>query len=261
MSDRKDVASKALMLMDLTTLNDDDTPEKVTALCESAKSVLGNTAAVCIYPMFIPLAKAQLRAQGTPDVMVATVVNFPQGGEDIDRVVAETQSAILAGADEVDVVFPYRALMAGDERIGFELIRKCKAVCGDKVLKVIIESGELKTPKLIAKASKIAINAGADFIKTSTGKVAINATPQAAEIMLGVIKELGVEKRVGFKAAGGVRSLSDANIYLELATKIIGPEWADKAHFRFGASGLLNDLLAVLDHDLVTPHSANESHY
>ena len=138
-----------------------------------------------MYPRFVPVARKTLKEIGAVDIKIATVTNFPHGNDDIGIAVAETKAAVAYGADEVDVVFPYRALMAGNAEIGFELVKACKAACGDDVmLKVIIESGELKTPELIRAASEIAIAAGADFIKTSTGKVAVNATPEAATIML-----------------------------------------------------------------------------
>ncbi|WP_413112951.1 deoxyribose-phosphate aldolase [Thaumasiovibrio sp. DFM-14] len=246
MSELKVAALRALKLMDLTTLNDDDTDQKVIELCHSAKSPVGNTAAICIYPRFIPIAKKTLREQGTPDVKIATVTNFPHGNDDIEIAVAETKAAVAYGADEVDVVFPYRALIAGNENVGFELVKQCKQACGEITLKVIIETGELKEEALIRKASEISINAGADFIKTSTGKVPVNATPESAEIMLNVIKEMGVAERVGFKPAGGVRTAEDASEYLAMADRILGAEWADAAHYRFGASSLLANLLHTL---------------
>ncbi|MGF1681053.1 deoxyribose-phosphate aldolase [Photobacterium minamisatsumaniensis] len=246
MSDLKAAALRALQLMDLTTLNDDDTDAKVIELCKNAKTAVGNTAAVCIYPRFVPVAKKQLREQGTPEVRIATVTNFPHGNDDIEIAVAETKAAVAYGADEVDVVFPYRALMAGNEEVGFELVKQCKAACGDILLKVIIETGELKTEALIKKASELSIKAGADFIKTSTGKVPVNATPEFAEIMLNVIKEMDVAKTVGFKPAGGVRTAEDAQQYLDMANRILGAEWADNMHYRFGASSLLANLLHTL---------------
>ncbi|MFD2179841.1 deoxyribose-phosphate aldolase [Veronia pacifica] len=246
MSDLKAAALQALKLMDLTTLNDNDTDEKVIDLCKAAKTAVGNTAAICIYPRFIPVAKKQLKEQGTPEIRVATVTNFPHGNDDIDIAVAETRAAIAYGADEVDVVFPYRTLISGDEKAGVELVKQCKAACGDKLLKVIIETGELKTPALIKRASELSIEAGADFIKTSTGKVAVNATPEAAEIMLTVIKDMKVAERVGFKPAGGVRTAEDAKAYLAMAKNILGENWADSSHYRFGASSLLANLLHTL---------------
>ncbi|WKE64932.1 deoxyribose-phosphate aldolase [Gallaecimonas kandeliae] len=245
MIDIKNAAQQALGLMDLTTLNDNDTDAKVVALCHDAVTPVGNTAAICIYPRFIPAARKALRELGVEGkVKIATVTNFPLGGDDIEVAVAETRAAVAYGADEVDVVFPYRALMAGNEEVGFELVKACKAACGDVLLKVIIESGELKEPALIRKASDLSIAAGADFIKTSTGKVAVNATLEASEIMLTAIKDSG--KDIGFKPAGGVRNATDAAQYLELAERIMGQGWLSPAHFRFGASSLLGNLLNTL---------------
>ncbi len=236
---------RALTLMDLTTLNEDDTDAKVIALCQQAKTIFGNTAAICIFPRFIPVARKTLHAQGTPEIRIATVTNFPHGNDDIEIAVAETRAAIAYGADEVDVVFPYRALMKGNEEIGFELVRACKDVCETSMvtLKVIIESGELQSEDLIRRASSIAINAGADFIKTSTGKVKVNATPESARTMLEVIREMDVQESVGFKAAGGVRTAEDAAYYLAMADEIMGPNWVSVDRYRFGASSLLGSLL------------------
>ncbi|MGL4734987.1 MAG: deoxyribose-phosphate aldolase [Enterovibrio sp.] len=248
MNQTNQAALRALHLMDLTTLNDDDTDEKVVNLCQRAKTAVGNTAAICIYPRFIPIAKKTLRNQGTPQIKIATVTNFPHGNDDIEIAVAETKAAIAYGADEVDVVFPYRALMRGDEACGMELVRRCKEACGAQVLlKVIIETGELKSAELITRASQIAIEAGADFIKTSTGKVPVNATLGSARIMLGVIKQMNVAEKVGFKPAGGVKTAQDAAQYLALAEEILGAQWIDSRHFRFGASSLLDNLLFALD--------------
>jgi deoxyribose-phosphate aldolase len=258
MSDLKAAALRALKLMDLTTLNDDDTDQKVIELCHNAKTVVGNTAAVCIYPRFIPIAKKTLREQGSPEVRIATVTNFPHGNDDIDIAVAETKAAIAYGADEVDVVFPYRTLIAGDETTGYELVKQCKQACGDILLKVIIETGELQQEALIKRASEIAINAGANFIKTSTGKVPVNATPEAAEIMLKVIRDMGVAERVGFKPAGGVKTAEDAAQYLAMADDILGSDWADNMHYRFGASSLLTNLLNTLE---VSDEKVNASAY
>ncbi|MGB1974057.1 MAG: deoxyribose-phosphate aldolase [Vibrio toranzoniae] len=258
MSDLKAAALRALKLMDLTTLNDDDTTEKVVALCHDAKTAVGNTAAICIYPRFIPAAKKALREQGTPEVRIATVTNFPHGNDDIEIAVAETKAAVAYGADEVDVVFPYRALIAGNEEVGFELVKQCKVACGDITLKVIIETGELKEEALIKKASQICIEAGADFIKTSTGKVPVNATPEFARMMLEVIRDMGVAKTVGFKPAGGVRTAEDAALYLAMADELLGAEWADNMHYRFGASSLLTNLLNTLE---VTDETADPAAY
>ena len=245
MTDLQKTAKEAIALMDLTTLNDDDTDAKVIDLCHQAHSLAGDTAAVCIYPRFIPVARKTLKAQGTAHIKIATVTNFPYGGDDIAIALAETKAAVAYGADEVDVVFPYKALMEDNETVGYELVKACKEACGDILLKVIIESGELHTSELIRKASEIAIDAGADFIKTSTGKVPVNATLEAARIMLSVIKEKN--PNIGFKAAGGVKDAQTAKAYLDLAREILGDDWVNVDHFRFGASSLLNNLLAELD--------------
>ncbi|WP_263081462.1 deoxyribose-phosphate aldolase [Endozoicomonas sp. Mp262] len=236
----------ALQLMDLTSLNEDDTPETIIALCKQAKTEAGHPAAVCVYPQFVPVAKKTLAELGLNDMTVATVTNFPDGKEDVSQAVAETRSAVAAGADEVDVVFPYRALVAGNDSIGGELVRCCKEACGDKaLLKVIIETGELKDTQLIRKASDICINAGADFIKTSTGKVKQNATLESARIMLEAIRDSG-KTDVGFKPAGGIRTAEEATAHLELAEEILGEDWIDRSHYRFGASSLLGNLLVTL---------------
>lgn len=244
----KQTAQLALSLMDLTTLNENDTDEKVISLCQQGATPFGTPAAVCVYPRFIPIARKTLKAQGSTAVKIATVTNFPHGNDDIEIAVAETKAAVAYGADEVDVVFPYRALIAGNDQIGFELVQACNAVCASAnvLLKVIIETGELKTEALIRQASEIAIRAGADFIKTSTGKVSVNATLESARIMLETIRDLGVAERVGFKAAGGVKTAEEARQYLALTQQILGEEWISPAHFRFGASSLLANLLAVL---------------
>ncbi|MGB0893893.1 MAG: deoxyribose-phosphate aldolase [Parashewanella sp.] len=246
MTDLNKAAKRGINLMDLTTLNDDDTDQKVIDLCHKALTPAGNTAAICIYPRFIPIARKTLKQLGAESVQIATVTNFPHGNDDIDIAVTETRAAIAYGADEVDVVFPYRALMAGNEQVGFELVKACKQACGDKVLlKVIIESGVLSDPALIRKASELSIDAGADFIKTSTGKVAVNATLEAAEIMMTVIKEKNT--KVGFKPAGGVRDAEATAEFLGLAERLLGADWATPRTFRFGASSLLNSLLHTLD--------------
>lgn len=240
-------AQLALSLMDLTSLNTDDTDSVIEKLCEQANSPAGAPAAVCVYPQFIKTARAKLNALGLENVKVATVTNFPDGSDDLNRAVSETKAAVADGADEVDVVFPYQAFMAGNKEIGHEIVAQCKAACGTSAkLKVIIESGELKDEALIREASDICIAAGADFIKTSTGKVPVNATPESARNMLTAIKESG--KDVGFKAAGGVRTAEEADHYLSIAADLFGADWINTDHFRFGASSLLGNLLKTLGH-------------
>ncbi|OOH89679.1 deoxyribose-phosphate aldolase [Pasteurellaceae bacterium 15-036681] len=254
----KQIAQQALSLMDLTTLNDNDTDEKVISLCQQAKTEFGSPAAICIYPRFIPIARKTLKQLGLEKIKIATVTNFPHGNDDIEIALAETKAAIAYGADEVDVVFPYRALIAGNTQIGFELVQQCKQLCSAQnvLLKVIIETGELKTEQLIRQASEISIQAGADFIKTSTGKVPVNATLESARIMLETIRDLNVADSVGFKAAGGVKTSEEAQQYLQLAKDILGTDWVNSAHFRFGASSLLANLLATLNDTQVNHHTS-----
>ncbi|QOR37190.1 deoxyribose-phosphate aldolase [Billgrantia diversa] len=245
MTELQRAARQALTLMDLTSLNDDDSDAGIRELCARANTPVGHPAAVCIYPAFIDTAREALAEQGLDgQVKVATVTNFPHGEANIERAAAETRAAIAAGADEVDVVFPYRALMAGDADVGRKLVEACKRECGNAVLKVILETGELKQAGLIDRAGMLAIDGGADFLKTSTGKVQVNATLDAAKILLTAIKASG--RDVGFKAAGGVRTAEDAAAYLQLAEQVMGAEWITPAHFRFGASGLLGSLLETL---------------
>ncbi|MCW8995432.1 MAG: deoxyribose-phosphate aldolase [Psychromonas sp.] len=245
MSDLKTASRLGIQLMDLTTLNDDDNEQKVLQLCADAHTTAGDTAAVCIYPRFIPIARKALREQNTPHIKIATVCNFPLGQDDEQRVQAETRAAIAYGADEIDVVFPYRALIQGDSATGTSIIKACRKICGAHVtLKVIIESGELQSPALIKQASLLSIDAGADFIKTSTGKVPVNATLEAAKVMLEAIKESG--RDVGLKIAGGVKDAQAVDDYLQLAIDIMGNDWVNPRHFRFGASSLLSSLLSEL---------------
>ncbi|MBD1390383.1 deoxyribose-phosphate aldolase [Neiella sp. HB171785] len=241
MSEFDALARKVVSLMDLTALNDTDTDTSVVELCQRASSPVGQTAAVCVWPQFVHIAKYALAQADAAAIKVATVVNFPHGNSDIAQAVAETQAAIAAGAAEVDLVYPYRQAIQGNLDIGRDMVGAVKAECGTKVrLKVILETGELPTD-LIAQLSQQVIAEGADFIKTSTGKVPVNATLEAARIMLEAIRRSGGS--CGFKAAGGIRTLEQADAYLELAEQICGRSWVVSSHFRFGASGLLDDVL------------------
>jgi len=243
-TDLKKTALTTLGLIDLTSLNDSDTPGVVLNLCKQTKNEFGSVAAVCIYRQFIQTAREYFSGHKL-NIKIATVTNFPDGDDDIYKAVKETEEAIRLGADEVDIVFPYKALIAGNDKIGVEIVNKARQVCGDKTLKVIIESGELIKPELIERASIISIENGADFIKTSTGKVKINATLEATRIMLNTIKSLNA--KCGFKAAGGIRSVAEAAQYLQLAYEIMGDNWVNANNFRFGASSLLQDVLDVLN--------------
>jgi deoxyribose-phosphate aldolase len=248
MTDMIETAKRALGLVDLTNLNDDCTAEDITALTNRTVTPHGAVAAVCVWPRFVAQAVKELAGTG---VKVATVVNFPAGGEDTQAVVAETRQAIADGADEIDLVMPYRTFVEGRKGFAEEQIIQVKAAIPEPaILKVILETGEIKDPLLIHAASNVAIAAGADFIKTSTGKVAVNATLEAAEIMLTAIEEArrdNAERVIGFKPAGGIKTASDAAAYLALADKIMGHNWVSASTFRFGASGLLDALTATID--------------
>ncbi len=250
MNEQHALASRALAALDLTSLGEDDTAATIAALCAAAAGVGGPPAAVCVYPEHIATARQSLAALDLSGVQVATVTNFPDGSADVDRAVRETRSAVAAGADEVDVVFPWRAFRAGQREPSAALVAGCRAASAGRKLKVILETGELADAALIRAASDCALEAGADFIKTSTGKVAVNATPAAARVMLEAIRDHG--GRAGFKAAGGVRKLADAAVYFALADEILGAGWATPAHFRIGASGLLTDIRTALADTVVT---------
>ncbi len=248
MSDMIEIAARALGLVDLTNLNDDCTAADITKLTVRTVTDHGSVAAVCVWPRFVAQAVKELTGTG---VKVATVVNFPAGGEDTDAVVAETRQAIEDGADEIDLVMPYRAFVSGRKGFAEEQIIRVKAAIPEPaILKVILETGEIKDPLLIHAASNVAIAAGADFIKTSTGKVPVNATLEAAEIMLTAIEEArreNAERVIGFKPAGGIKTTEDAASYLALADRIMGHNWASASTFRFGASGLLDALIATIE--------------
>jgi deoxyribose-phosphate aldolase len=242
-----DIARRALAALDLTRLGEDDTPADIEALCASALGAGGLPAAVCIYPEHIQTAHRTLEALGASGVRVATVVNFPDGSADAKRVERETRRAVAAGADEVDMVLPWRALAAGDVHAVDECLAAAREASRGRVLKVILESGALSDPALVRRAAGLALDAGADFIKTSTGKAGTGATAEAATVMLEAIRERG--SQAGFKASGGVRTLADAALYLGLADRLLGPDWATPRHFRIGASGLLGEIRKALGGD------------
>ncbi|MCE1234725.1 MAG: deoxyribose-phosphate aldolase [Hyphomicrobiales bacterium] len=241
--DANAVARRALPLLDLTDLGDAATETGARDLCARAVGPHGSVAAVCLWPRFVATAKAALA--GT-SVKIATVVNFPAGGEDTRAVEAETARAIADGADEIDLVMPYRAFLEGRAGFAETQIVRVKRVCGaHALLKVILETGEIGDPEKIRAAADLALAAGADFVKTSTGKVKVNATREAAEILLMAIHASG--RPAGFKAAGGIRTIADAADYLAIADRIMGPAWVGPATFRFGATSLLDAIEATLD--------------
>lgn len=234
-----------LPLVDLTSLNESDTPDSIAQFLQNAQTTLGDVAAVCVYPRFITQVVQQLK--DTP-IKVATVANFPQGASSLDHVMEEIQLAIQAGAQEVDVVFPYTSYLQGNKKSAYDFIRACKTVCGKSItLKVILETGMLSDLAVIAEVSHNVCLAGADFLKTSTGKTPIGATLEAACVMLLTIKELSLKlkRSIGFKASGGVRTIEQANEYIALAQAIMGNHWVSSEHFRLGASQLVENIKAA----------------
>lgn len=236
-------ARRAIALVDLTELGDHATDAEVTGLCARAVGPYGAVAAVCVWPRHVPVATAALAGTG---VRIATVVNFPSGLDSIDDVVELARTAQLQGADEVDLVLPYRAMIAGDHARAAAMVSAVRDAveAGDgRTLKVILETGELVDLELIREAAELAIRNGADFIKTSTGKTPVSATLSATDVMLQAIHRL--DPAVGLKPSGGIRTLADADAHLTQADRIMGPDWASPATFRFGASGLLTALEAA----------------
>ena len=268
MSDRSDLqatARLALACLDLTSLGDADTEADVERLCVRAQGRFGLPAAVCVWPRFAARARRALPRA----VAVAAVANFPDGGRDVARALRDVEAIVAAGAQEVDVVLPYRDLDAAPA-----LLAAVRRACEGLTLKVILETGVLAAPALpgandgndgndaidaidaidalegdaaIRRACRIALDAGADFLKTSTGKVEVNATPAAARLLLEAIAaDPHARGRVGFKAAGGVRTVADAATYIALTRDMLGEAALTPGRFRIGASALLDEIEAVL---------------
>jgi deoxyribose-phosphate aldolase len=239
-------AAIALRCLDLTSLNDADTASDIERLCARAPTRFGPVAAVCVWPRFAALARARLPAA----IRVAAVANFPAGGADVDAALRDVQGIVAAGAQEVDLVLPWRALLnddRGDEAAARTLLVAVRAACPRLVLKVILETGELADAALIARAARLAIGAGADVLKTSTGKVPVGATLPAAEAMLRAIATTpGARDRVGLKLAGGLRRVADLPPYFDLVARVLGEAALQPKRLRIGASSLLDDIEAVL---------------
>lgn len=239
-------------MTDLTTLEGKDSPGKVEALCRKALQPSASlpevppVAAVCVYPSYVAQA---VRALAGSTVQVASVATaFPSGQAPLDLRTEEVRRVVADGAHEVDMVISRGALLAGRSQAVTDEIRAFKEACGAAHLKVILETGELETYDLVRRASDLAIDAGADFIKTSTGKIAPAATMGVTLVMLEAIRdhhrETGV--RIGMKPAGGIRTAKDALHYLVMVKETLGEAWLDPTLFRFGASSLLNDVLLQL---------------
>ncbi len=243
----------AIRMIDLTTLEGKDTPGKVRALCVKAMHpqpgdpTIPHVAAICVYPAMVADAREALGSSGVRVASVAT--GFPSGQTFLDVKLAETRQAIEAGADEVDMVIDRGAFLAGDYLTVFEEIVAIRDACGETHLKVILETGELETYDNVRRASILAMAAGADFIKTSTGKVSPAATLPVSLVMLEAIRdfERGTGRAVGMKPAGGIRTAKEAIQYLVVLYETLGPRWMTPERFRFGASSLLNDILMQIE--------------
>lgn len=242
----------ALSMIDLTTLEGKDTPGKVKQLCYKAMHLHENlnniptVAAICVYPTYVKIAKNELKGS---DIQVASVATaFPSGQSSLATKIMDTKFAVEQGADEIDMVISRGEFLAGQYNFVFDEIAAIKEACGEAHLKVILETGELDTLDNVRKASEIAMYAGADFIKTSTGKIQPAATMPVTYVMLDAIKDfyLKTGKMIGMKPAGGISTSKIALQYLVMLNEVLGERWMDKKYFRFGASSLANDILMQL---------------
>ncbi len=249
-TESKAVALKlALSMIDLTTLEGQDTPGKVRALCQKARqpdacdATLPHVAAVCVYPTMVPVARAALA--GTQIQVASVATSFPAGMAPLEIKLAETRDAVEAGADEIDMVISRGAYLAGNYDAVFDEIVAVKAACGKAHLKVILETGELESLDQVRHASTLAMYAGADFIKTSTGKVQPAATLPVTLVMLQAIRDYYRDsgRQVGMKPAGGISKAKLAIQYLVMLNEVLGSQWLTPTWFRFGASSLANDIL------------------
>ena len=250
--DDLEALKRVFSCIDNTTLEGNDTHERVAKLCNRSLELqdegqgIRHVAAVCVYPVFVKLARGLLNGSGIKVTSVAGA--FPHGQSPIKVKLQEVRYALDEGAEEIDMVLSRGTLLEGDYNRVRDEVAMVRGLCEGVTLKVILETGELPTADLIEKAAKLAIEGGADFIKTSTGKIAVNATPEAAEVMLNVIQKHHEQtgKWVGFKAAGGISTPSDVLKYVQLAENIIGEKQVRSQFFRIGASRLTERLFTYL---------------
>ena len=251
-NDNLEVKKQILNCIDLTTLKCTDTEESVLKFTEKVNDLtdsypdIPTIAAVCVYPNMAEIVSDTLEADG---VNIACVSGgFPSSQTFMEVKVAETAMALHCGADEIDIVMPVGKFHSGDYEGVCDEISELKDICGDKKLKVILETGVLMTAENIKKAALICMYSGADFIKTSTGKEAISATPDAALVMCEAIREYYKEtgRKVGFKAAGGINTVKKALAYYTIVKEVLGNEWLNNEWFRIGASSLANPLLTEI---------------
>ncbi|WP_282015744.1 deoxyribose-phosphate aldolase [Marinifilum flexuosum] len=242
---------KNFSLIDLTTLNSTDTHERAKSFADNVNNFrndfdMPNVAAICVYPYQVPTLNENLKAEGVNIASVAGV--FPSSQSYIEVKALECKMAVEKGADEIDIVISIGAFLAGDYQTVFDEIVAQKEACGKGHLKVILETGELKTATNIRTASILAMEAGADFIKTSTGKVPVNATLEAAHIMTQAIAEYHEKtgRMVGFKPAGGISTAKDAIEFYSISNRNLGEKWLNNEYLRIGASSLANNLLTEI---------------
>ncbi|WP_375687524.1 deoxyribose-phosphate aldolase [Pseudooceanicola sp. LIPI14-2-Ac024] len=263
---------KAITCIDLTTLSGDDTEGRVRRLCAKAKQpvrtdildALGvsgiTTGAVCVYHEMVPAAVAALEGTGIPVAAVST--GFPAGLSPFKLRVAEISESVDAGAEEIDIVISRRHVLTGNWQALYDEMREFRAACGDAHVKAILATGELGTLRNVARASLVCMMAGADFIKTSTGKEGVNATLPVSLVMMRAIRayhdRTGI--RVGYKPAGGISKAKDAITYLALVKEELGNRWLQPDLFRFGASSLLGDIERQLEHHVTGAYSAGWRH-
>jgi deoxyribose-phosphate aldolase len=245
LSERAHWARRVLALLDLTDLSESSSPTNIESLCAAARDPLGSVAAVCVWPRRVAQSGVLLEGTG---IKVATVVNFPAGTDRVDEVLADTELALAAGADEIDLVLPWRAFLSGDVIGSRSMVTAVRNVVGPThLLKVILETGLYPDQDSVGRAAHVAIDAGADFLKTSTGKTPVSATPAAVSTLLHVIRS--AHRSVGIKPSGGIRTLGDAVRFLAMADEIMGRGWATPGTFRFGASAVHAALIDILRAD------------
>ncbi|SMX26716.1 Deoxyribose-phosphate aldolase [Pelagimonas phthalicica] len=264
--------ARAISCIDLTTLSGDDTAGRVARLCAKAKQpvradlleALGlpdlTTGAVCVYHDMIPPALKALEGSGIPVAVVST--GFPAGLSPFHLRIAEIEESVKAGAEEIDIVISRRLVLSGDWQGLYNEMKTMREACGDAHVKAILATGELETLQNVARASQVCMMAGADFIKTSTGKEPVNATLPVSLVMMRAMRDYyeATGYRVGYKPAGGISKAKDAINYLALVKEELGDRWLRPDLFRFGASSLLGDIERQLEHHLTGAYSASWRH-
>lgn len=236
------LAHQALELLELTFLHAEDRSERIALLCDRSYAAISRVAAICVRPPHVSLCRTTLDALGERRVKVVGAVNFSTGAASVDTMVMEAELALSSGSDEIDLMYPFHSLLAGDSRRGETLIRRCRDITlGKAGLTVSLGAGELRDPQLIRAACLAALEGGADFIKIAAGRVLTQDTPQAVRIMLEAVADGG--GLVGIKVAGGMRTFAEARVYLRMVQERFGPWWLCPERVRLGTASLLDDLV------------------